>query len=302
MGDRVGVLTRARAARGARALIALATSEEFPDLEPDSQLLLPALAERGIEVRPVVWTDPTADWSAFDMVVIRSTWDYFHRAGEWAAWLDRVEVTGTPMLNPLRMIRWNSHKSYLQQLSAAGVPVVDTVMTQGSAPVGLEDLMAGAGWDDAIVKPAIDGGASGLFRVSDVPDAQARFEALRARGDVLVQPFLPSIVTEGELSLFYFGGELSHTVVKRPKPGDIRVQPEHGGAYELVGPTSEMIQVAARVFDAIDDDLLYARVDLVRAPDNTLRLIELEVIEPRLWLELDPAAPGRFADALAARL
>lgn len=283
-------------------MIALATSEEFPDLEPDSQLLLPALAEREIDVQPVVWSDPSVDWSSFSLIVIRSTWDYFHRAAEWAAWLDRVEATGPPMLNPLRVIRWNSHKSYLQQLAGAGVPVVDTVMTQGSAPVDVANLLAGAGWDDAVVKPAIDGGASGLFRVRDVDDPQARFDALVARGDVLVQPFLPSIETEGELSLFYFGGDLSHTVVKRPRAGDIRVQPEYGGSYELVGPTSEMIHVAARVFDAIDDDLLYARVDLVRAPDNTLRLIELEVIEPRLWLEIEPAAPGRFADALAARL
>jgi glutathione synthase/RimK-type ligase-like ATP-grasp enzyme len=282
--------------------VALATSEDFPGLDPDSQLLLPVLAERGIDATPVVWSDPGVDWSSYDTIVIRSTWDYFLRAREWAGWLDRIEAAGVPMLNPLGIVRWNSHKSYLEQLAGAGVPVVDTVMTRGTGAVDLADLMAGAGWDDAIVKPAIDGGAARLFRVRDVPDAQARFDELTAAGDVLVQPFLPSIETEGELSLFYFGGELSHTVVKRPKEGDIRVQPQHGGSYELIGPTSEMIHVAARVFDAIEADLLYARVDLVRAPDNTLRLIELEAVEPLLFLELDDAAPRRFVDALAERL
>ena len=283
-------------------MIALATSEEYPDLEPDSQLLGPALAEAGIDWRPVVWSNPEVDPSAYEAIVVRSTWDYFHRPQEWADWLDRVEATGVPMWNPLKVVRWNSHKSYLEQLAQAGVPVVDTVMTRGTNRVDLNDLLAGAGWDDAIVKPAIDGGAHRLFRVSDVAEPQARFDELVEMGDVLVQPFLPSIETEGELSLFYFGGELSHTVVKQPKPGDIRVQPEHGGSYELIGPTSEMIHVAARVFDAVEADLLYARVDLVRAPDNTLRLIELEAVEPRLFLELDDAAPGRFVDALAARL
>ena len=283
-------------------MIALATSEELPGLDPDSQLLLPVLDERGIDARPVVWSDGDVDWSAYETIVVRSTWDYFHRAQEWADWLGRVEAAGVPMLNPLKVVRWNSHKSYLEQLAQAGVPVVDTVMTRGTGPVDLDDLIAGAGWDDAIVKPAIDGGAQRLFRVRDVADPQARFDELVELGDVLVQPFLPSIETEGELSLFYFGGELSHTVVKRPKPGDIRVQPEHGGSYELIGPTSEMLHVADRVFDAIEAELLYARVDLVRAPDDTLRLIELEAVEPRLFLELDDAAAGRFVDALAARL
>ena len=282
--------------------IAIATSSELPELDPDSRLLLPELGARGIEAQTAVWSDPDVDWSAFDAILIRSTWDYFHHAREWAAWLDRVEAAGVPMLNPLKVVRWNSHKSYLQQLAAANVPVVDTVMTQGDAPVDLADLLAGAGWDDAIVKPAIDGGAARLFRVRDVDDPQARFDALVAEGDVLVQPFLPSIVDEGEVSLLYFGRELSHTVRKTAKPGDIRVQPMWGGHCEVIGPTAEMVHVAERVFDAIEADLLYGRVDLVRAGDGTLRLIELEAIEPLLFLELDPKAPGRFAGALAARL
>jgi glutathione synthase/RimK-type ligase-like ATP-grasp enzyme len=283
-------------------LIALVTSEELPELEPDSRLLLPALSERGIEARPFVWTDPAVDWSSFDAIVVRSPWDYFMRAGEWAAWLESVEATGVPMFNPNKVIRWNSHKSYLQQLATAGVPVVDTVMTQGDGRVELADVLAGAGWDDAIVKPAIDGGAMRLFRVRDVEDPQERFDALVAEGDVLVQPFLSSIVDQGELSLIYLGGELSHTVRKQAKPGDIRVQPAWGGSYELEGPSSEAIHIADRVFDSIDADLLYARVDLVRGLDDKLQLIELEAIEPLLFLELEPEAPGRFADALKERL
>ena len=283
-------------------MIALVTAEEFPELEPDSRLLLPALAEKGIDATPAVWTDPAVDWASFDAIVVRSPWDYFMRAAEWAAWLETIDTIGLPMFNPNKVIRWNSHKSYLQQLAQGGVPVVDTVMTTGDGRVDLSDVLAGAGWDDAIVKPAIDGGAMRLFRVRDVEDPQARFDALVAEGDVLVQPFLPSVPEQGELSLVYFGGELSHTVRKKAKPGDIRVQPVWGGSYELEGPTSEALYVADKTFDAIKEDLLYARVDLVRGLDDKLQLIELEVIEPLLFLELEPQGPARFADALKERL
>ena len=283
-------------------MIALVTSEDFPSLEPDSQLLLPALSERRIDYRIVVWNDTEVDWSAFEAIVVRSPWDYYLHPREWAAWLDHVEATGVPMLNPLKVVRWNSHKSYLQQLAAAGIPVIDTVMTQGDAPVDLADLLAGAGWSDAVVKPAIDGAARRLFRVGDVANPQARFDELVAAGDVLVQPFLPSIVTYGELSLLYFDGELSHTVLKRTKGEDIRVQPEFGQPPELVEPPAAAIEIAEDVLAAIDADLLYARVDLVQADDGTLRLIELEVIEPQLFLAQDPSAPARFGDALADAL
>jgi hypothetical protein len=283
-------------------VIALVTSEDFPSLEPDSQLLLPALAERQIDYRIVVWNDPGVDWSAFEAIVVRSPWDYYLHPGDWARWLDHVGATGVRMLNPLKVVRWNSHKSYLQQLAAAGIPVIDTVMTQGDAPVDLGDLLAGAGWSDAVVKPAIDGAARRLFRVTDVADPQARFDELVAAGDVLVQPFLPSIVTHGELSLLYFNGDLSHTVLKRTKGGDFRVQPEFGQPPALVEPPVEAVQIAEDVLAAIDADLLYARVDLVRGDDGTLRLIELEVIEPQLFLAQDPSAPARFADALSDAL
>jgi glutathione synthase/RimK-type ligase-like ATP-grasp enzyme len=286
-------------------LIALATSADHPGLEPDSQLLLPALARRGIDARPVVWTEPGVEWSAFDAVVVRSTWDYFKRTEEWFAWLDRVEATGVPFLNPIDVVRWNSHKGYLSELASRGVPVVETL----DAPRGVELDLARAirerGWSDAIFKPAVAGAALGLVRVrgaDEARDAQAALDRQLAEGDVLVQPFLPSIVEYGELSLLYFGGELSHTVIKRAKPGDIRVQPSHGGLPELVDPPAQAVATAEAVLDAVDAELLYARVDLVRGDDGTLRLIELEAIEPLLFIAQDRSAAARFADALAARL
>jgi glutathione synthase/RimK-type ligase-like ATP-grasp enzyme len=286
-------------------LIALATSAGFPQLEPDSRMLLPSLARRNINFRPVVWTDRSVDWSAFDAVIVRSTWDYFNRLDEWYEWLDRVESTGVPFLNPVDVVRWNSHKSYLAELAARGVPVVDTLDAPRGAEVDLAEALDARGWTDAIFKPAVAGAALGLVRVrggDEARAAQAEFEQQLAEGDVLVQPFLPSIVDYGELSLVYFGGEYSHAVLKRAKAGEIRVQPEHGGLPELVEPPAAAIEAAESVLAAVGTELLYARVDLVRGLDGTLRLIELEAIEPRLFIEQDPCAAARFGDALVARL
>ena len=288
----------------AGARIALATCAEFPDLDEDSALALPAFSELGIETVPAVWNDPGVDWAGFDAVVVRSVWDYFHHPAEFEAWIDRVEAVA-PLWNPAGVLRWNAHKSYLTDLAAHGVPLVETHVLESGSAADLERLLSDHGWEDAVFKPAVAGGALGLQRVrgpGEARAAQPALDGLLAEGEVLVQPFLESIVDEGETSLLYFDGELSHTVLKQAKAGDIRVQPEYGGAQEIVDAPPEAEAIAARVFDAVGADLPYARVDLVRGHDGTLRLIELEVIEPRLFFVLDGDATGRYASAIAARL
>jgi hypothetical protein len=287
-----------------RPSVALATSEELPELDPDSALALPALAERGIDARPVAWSDARVDWSEFDAVVLRSVWDYFHHAEAFDSWVESV-AGQAPLWNPAGVVRWNAHKGYLAEFGERGVPVIESLALPHRAEVDLAHVLDEHGWEDAIFKPAVAGGALGLERVRGSDEARAAqpaIDGLLAGGEVLVQPFLRSIVDEGELSLVYFDGRLSHTVLKQAKPGDIRVQPQHGGVPQLVEPSAEAVGIAELVLDAVDAELLYARVDLVRADDGSLRLIELEVIEPLLFLELDPAAASRYADAIAARV
>ena len=146
---------------------------------------------------------------------------------------------------------------------------------------------------EAVVKPAVSGAAKGLFRAR-------RGQRVVAETDLLVQPLVDSITTEGELSLFYAAGAFSHMVRKVPKAGDIRVQPEYGSTVTLERPAGEATDAAEDVLAHVEHDLAYARVDLVRADDGRLSLIELEVIEPNLYLAWDPEAPARFADALSA--
>jgi glutathione synthase/RimK-type ligase-like ATP-grasp enzyme len=252
--------------------LALATCDWLPELDPDDAPLRAAL---GDSAEPVIWSDPEVDWSAYDVVLVRTIWDYFERHEEFLAWLDRVDV---PMWNPADTLRWNSEKSYLRELEAAGIRTIPTAW-EGEVP-----------WDDAIVKPLVAGGSLGLRRAEKGEPIRPGFMA---------QPFIPDVVNAGELSLVFFEGEFSHAVRKTPAEGDIRVQPEHGGIITAATPTPAELEAAKRALAAAGRDLLYARVDFV----GDGMLIELEAIEPRFFFEYGPPqAAGKLARALRRRL
>lgn len=252
--------------------IGLATSEDLPELDPDDAPLRAALGDRA---EPAIWTDPRVDWAGYDLILIRSIWDYFERYEEFLGWLGRLE--GLAVWNPPDVLRWNSEKTYLRELEEAGVRTIPTAW-EGAVP-----------WDEAIVKPRVGAGSLGLRRA-------ARGEPI-GPGE-MAQPFLPDIVKGGELSLVFFDAAFSHAVRKVPADGDIRVQPEYGGRVEAVEPTDEEMHAAERAVAAAGRDLLYARVDLVA----DCLLIELEVIEPRFFFaQAPPEAPQRLVQALRRR-
>jgi glutathione synthase/RimK-type ligase-like ATP-grasp enzyme len=276
-------------------MIVFATYEGRPEGQPDDRLAVDALRARGQDVACVPWSRPMPPEAR--AVVLRSTWDYFHRLPEFLAWLGALTL---PLYNDADTARANVDKRYLRTLEAAGVPVVETAWPVPADR--LADVLAARGWRDAVVKPAVSGGAFETFRVSAVeaPGQQARFAALLARGAVLVQPFLPEIVAEGELSLVYLNGRFSHAVVKRTRPDDFRVQEAHGGTHAPFVPAPALLaQTDALLRAAGADGLLYARVDgLVR--HGRFELMELELTEPSLFLDARTAA--RFADAVLERV
>lgn len=249
-------------------LIALVTWQGLPELAADDRLVRDALVRRGVEVRAVVWDDPDVDWRAFDAIVIRSTWDYHKRFAEFRAWLDRME--GLPLWNPPAVLRWNTHKSYLLDLQARGIDIVPTLL-----------VPAGQGF---IVKPAVSATA---FRT----------ERHETDCDVLVQPFVPEVVTDGELSFVFLGRRFSHAVRKRVADGDFRVQSEFGGSAEPFVPAEALIEQASRIAGTLGDAWLYARIDCV-VRDGRLLLMELEATEPSLFLDAESAE--RFADAITS--
>lgn len=287
----------------AKPRVALVTCEELSGLYPDDLLLVSALEEIGISAVPAVWSRADIDWTSFEALVMRSPWDYFKRVAEFRTWLDRRIASGVLMCNSREILDWNFDKSYLQDLAAKGVELVPTICIAREEKADIAALARARGWDEIVVKPTIAGGGyrAVRFRLDELPrylDDIA--ETLVDRG-VLVQPFLPEILTGGELSLLFFDGVYSHAVCKRPKAGDYRVQFQFGGTDEDV-EVSEALVREARVCIAHAPALpVYARVDGV-VKDGRFLLMELEVFEPLMFLSRDTQAPGRFARAIRGRL
>lgn len=234
---------------------------------------------------------------------MRSPGPYWLKPEEFTGWLARFEAAGTPLWNPPEVLRWNMHKSYLADLAGAGVEVVPTVWLERGAPADLAGVLSGAGLDRAVVKPAISAAAYRTWVASPAGAVvqQPELESLLAEGDVMIQPFLPEIVTEGEWSITFFGGEHSHSFIKRAAPGDFRVQTLYGGELIPSDPPPALLEQAAAALEGAPGELLYARVDGIRRGDRLI-VLELEVFEPVLYFGLDPESPRRFAKALAARV
>lgn len=283
--------------------IALATHRGLPELAPDDRLLGPALARRGLPSFAAVWDDPSIPWGEVGAVVVRSTWDYHRRTAEFLAWIARVEDLGVTILNPPATLRWNHDKRYLRDLADAGADIVPTAWILPEEPRALGDVLADRGWDRAVVKPAISASAHETFLVdgASLSESESAWSRLLRQGVVLVQPFIEEVANEGEWSLCFFSGAFSHAVCKRPLAGDFRSQAEFGGELRVAEPPSGSVEAARRLLDASQRRWIYARVDGVMVGGRFL-LMELELIEPGLFLDLEPEAPGRFAGAIAAEV
>jgi glutathione synthase/RimK-type ligase-like ATP-grasp enzyme len=255
------------------------------------------LDERGVAAEWVVWDDPSADWSSYDAVWIRSTWDYTARHAAFLDWLEVVSAT-TELWNPAPVVRWNSHKSYLLDLADRGVEVVPTVLVPAGEVLGLDRVLDDQGWTDAVIKPAVSVGAIGAARVhrDDAPGWMPEPHL----GDLLVQPMMTG-VTQGETSMIAIDGRVTHAVRKIPAAGDFRVHVEYGGREVAHETEPAELELAARALEAVGRPLLYARVDCVDTEKGPM-LMELELIEPSLFLPLaPPTAVAALGDAVAAR-
>jgi glutathione synthase/RimK-type ligase-like ATP-grasp enzyme len=284
------------------ARIAFAISNEFPNLTDDDRLAATALNERGIQVDPVLW-DSSADWAAYDAVVIRSCWDYHHRLEEFSRWLAQLDGIGATVWNPVDVLRWNMDKTYLSDLEERGVPVLPSVWLPRGSKAELGHLMAEKQWQKVVVKPTVSAAADNTFTLarSDAPERQAALDKLLAAGGVIVQEFASEIQSEGEYSFLFFNDQFSHAVIKRPQDGDFRVQLQYGGGFRAAEAPADLVRQAAKIQEALEVDLLYARVDAIDR-GGQLFLMELELVEPHLFFAEHPQAPTRFADALLSRL
>lgn len=269
----------------------------------DDGLLAAALSARGLASRRVAWDDPTVDWRSFRAAVFRTTWDYAERFGEFAAWLPRV-AAATRLVNPSELVAWNLDKHYLAELTAAAVPVVTTTFLERGTAADLGGILRDRGWEEGVVKPCVSAGArhTHRFTAATAEATEAVITPLLAEEAFLVQPFERRVLVDGEDSLMVFGGRVTHAVRKLGAAGDFRVQDDFGGTVRPSRPEREQVELALRAVAACPRPPAYARVDMVRSTLGGWRLMELELVEPEVWLRLHPPAADAFATALAATL
>lgn len=286
--------------------VGIATCAEKPELTASDRELAACLGRRGFAVRPLIWTDPGSLSAGWDLIVIRSVWDYHRHADRFTAWVSEVERASIPLINSPPIIRWNLDKAYLIELSRKGVPIVPSLLIpQAVTASAAIERIAQAGWSEIVLKPTVSATAFLTFRtLSADPNLSRKIDQIRAHSDILVQPFLPSVPEQGELSLIFFQGSerrYSHAVLKSPGAGEFRVQSDFGGSERLYAPEPSVIRFAESCLDVSPRNWVFARVDLVDWKQSPL-LSELELIEPDLFLSLAPGAAEALAEAIMLKL
>ena len=278
--------------------IALATSAAHPELHEHDLPLVDALRATGLDPVAEVWTAPSVDWSAYDAVLLRSVWDYHVRYDEFTEWLSQVDKAGVPVFNDSGLVRWNGDKQYLVEIRERGVAIVPSQIAAGAC---LREVVAGLDGQEIVIKPTVS--AAALHTVRGVAGSDELSRAMDDLPDTvyLVQPFLSEILTDGEWSLMFIDGEFTHAVVKRPAAGDYRVQVMFGGEATVTDPSPAVLESARTALAAAGSPPLYARVDGVVVNGRFL-LMELELIEPYLFLPEFPEATEKLAAAVAKRV
>ncbi|SEG13223.1 ATP-grasp domain-containing protein [Flavobacterium urumqiense] len=278
--------------------IALLTCEKLPELTAADQLLIPELAKHNIVAKPVIWSDQTINWSDFDYLIFRNTWDYFEKEIEFNLWLDQIEKLGIKTLNTIGIIKQNKHKFYLREMEKQEISILPTVFIDKTNSLNLAELIPSQ-WKKAVIKPAFSAGSylTEVFEVADIQKINADYKNLAPEKELLLQEFMPEIQTLGETSLIFFNKKFSHCVNKKPVDGDFRVQSQFGGKYSLVQPSQELIEKAQKIVNTFPENLLYARVDGIII-GTELYLMEIECIEPDLYFDIADGALERFVSSI----
>lgn len=265
----------------------------------EDELLKQELEKRGLRVTRKDWADPHFDWSSTQYAIFRTTWDYFHKFEQFKNWLASTR-TKTNFLNTIETVIWNMDKHYLLDMQEKGINIPESIFVHKGDQITLRDLLENTGWNDCILKPTIAGTARHTYRLNlyNVNDHEELFQELIAQEDMMLQVFVDSILTDGEISLVVINGIYSHAILKKAQAGDFRVQGNFGGSVQVYEPTKEEIAFAEKAMALCDPVPLYARVDIMYDNNRQLALGELELIEPELWFREKPEAAAKLADAV----
>jgi len=279
--------------------IAFVTCSTKSDFAGNDMPVVEVLRAVGIDVHPRPWDVDSTDWNSFDLVVIRSCWNYHLHPMKFIQWIDQMEKQKVKMFNPLKVVRWNLHKGYLKDLGSKGIALPETVWLNQGTQANLSSLMSEKNWGKAVVKPAISATAFNTFLISkeEADEQQKKFESLLSQADLLVQKFMKEVPEQGEWSLIFFNNKFSHAVIKKPAGEDFRVQNDFGGHATATNPPGFVLKQSEKILSLIDQPLLYARVDGVVSANRFL-LMELELIEPMLFLEKEDCSAKAFGQAM----
>ena len=258
--------------------------------------VFPHLQSRHWQVEEVSWRIKEHNWDQYDLVVIRSPWDYQQDEEQFLDVLASIEASSAILANPLSVVHWNINKKYLRELELKGVEIVPTIWQSSFDTVNFLSFFSQLQSDELIIKPCVSANADHTYRIN-AENLSALSETLVPifkNRECMVQPFMNSVIDEGEFSLFYFNNQYSHAILKTPKENDFRVQEEHGSRLKKIEPEPLLKEQSEKTLAAIDSNLLYARIDFVRS-DSGFALMEAELIEPSLYFNMDDTAPERFA-------
>ncbi len=283
--------------------VAFLSTDNLQNFFTYDRLLFQPMRNLGWAAEEISWKNKNVIWSNYDAVIVRSTWDYQHSSEEFISVLEKINKS-THLENNFDLMKWNMNKRYLFDLEQNGVKIVDTIWEKSFDPKTAIEYFKRFNTDEIIIKPNISANADNTFRLTRerLVSNLSKLEQVFANREFMVQPFLKSIIEEGEYSLFFFDGKISHAVLKKPKENDFRVQEEHGGDIQPINAPQNIISVAESIIRKLSITPLYGRVDLVRTLQDNFALMELELIEPSLYLNKDNQAPQRFARAFAGKM
>lgn len=276
---------------------AFLSMDSLDGFECYDHLLFEPLADRGWLAEEISWRNRQVDWDQFDVAIIRSPWDYQQDPETFFEVLKEIDRSSAVLENNLDLVEWNLDKTYLRELEEQGIEIVPSLWRNSFDQREWNDFFTDLSADEIIIKPTISAGAENTYRIFKDNGKQyiEQLASTFSNRSFIIQPFMPNIVREGEFSIFYFGDTYSHTILKTPKKDDFRVQEEHGGRLKKVEPEEQLLAIGDQILELIDPDPLYTRIDLVRTDSNTFALMELELIEPSLYFNMDPESPERFA-------
>jgi len=283
--------------------VAFLSTDNLENFFTYDKLLFEPMKKIGWMAEEISWKNEEVNWNDYNSVIVRSTWDYQNDSEKFLNVLEKINNSSAYLENNLDLMRWNMNKNYLYDLENKGIRIVETIWEKSFNPNTAFQYFDKLKSDEIIIKPNISANADNTFRLTreKLIEKLHDLEKIFADREFMVQPFMQNIVDEGEYSLFFFNGEFSHCVLKRPKEKDFRVQEEHGGKFKSVVPSEQQKTIGKNIIDKLAVLPLYGRTDLVRTVDNDFALMELELIEPSLYFNMDSESPTRFTKAFAER-